>query len=132
MIACRPALPPPRLGLRLGGRPRELSDEAKRIAVAAEAIYQEGKLNVCEIARHLDISKSTPYSFLRHQGEDIALIEKPNFMINPIARIGRLHSHVSCLFERGHTSNSGELSPGSCRWCLESGHPQIYVAGALS
>lgn len=62
---------------RLGGRPKGLSDEAKRKAVAAEAIYREGKLSVREIARHLDISKSTLYSYLRHQGVEIGAPLRP-------------------------------------------------------
>ena len=53
------------------GRPKGLSEEARKKAVAAESICSEGKLSVNEIARNLDISKSTLYKYLRHQGIEI-------------------------------------------------------------
>lgn len=51
-----------------GGRPKGLSEAAKRKAVAAEAIYVKGDLSVNEIAHNLGISKATLYNYLRHQG----------------------------------------------------------------
>ena len=56
---------------RKGGRPKGLSEEARKKAVAAETIYSEGELSVNEIARNLDISKSTLYKYLRHQGVEV-------------------------------------------------------------
>lgn len=56
---------------RLGGRPKGLSAEAGRKAVAAAALYREGKLSANEIARNLALSKATLYSYLRHQGVEI-------------------------------------------------------------
>ena len=56
---------------RFGGRPKGLSEEAKKKAVAAEALYKERKLSVNEIGKNLSISKATLYSYLRHQGVQI-------------------------------------------------------------
>jgi DNA invertase Pin-like site-specific DNA recombinase len=52
---------------RFGGRPKGLSDKAKKKAVAAEALYNERKLSVNEIGKNLGICKATLYSYLRHQ-----------------------------------------------------------------
>ncbi len=61
-----------------GSMPRflKLSDQARKKAVAAESIYSEGKLSVSEIARNLEISKSTLYKYLRHQGVEIGAPQK--------------------------------------------------------
>ena len=40
-------------------------------ALAAEALYQRGELSVRDIARNLDISKVTLYSYLRYRGVQI-------------------------------------------------------------
>ena len=56
---------------REGGRPKGLSDRARKKAVAAEAIYNKGNLSVNEIVRNLNISKSTLYKYLRYQGVEI-------------------------------------------------------------
>ena len=61
---------------RTGGRPRGLSEQAKKTAVAAEALYREGKLSVNDIAENLDICKATLYRYLRHQGVEIGHWEK--------------------------------------------------------
>lgn len=61
---------------RLGGRPKGLSENAKRKAVAAEALYRGGKLGVNEIASNLCISKSTLYSYLRHQKVEVGTFSK--------------------------------------------------------
>ncbi|MGK0182221.1 MAG: DNA invertase Pin-like site-specific DNA recombinase [Halioglobus sp.] len=61
---------------RVGGRPKGLSEEAKRKAVAAESLYRGGKLGVNEIAANLSISKSTLYSYLRHQKVDVGTFHK--------------------------------------------------------
>ena len=52
---------------RVGGRPKGLSEQAKKTAIASEALYKEGKLSVNEIARNLNISKATLYSYLRYR-----------------------------------------------------------------
>lgn len=56
---------------RVGGRPKGLSEKAMKTAIAAEALYKEGKLSVNDIARNLDICKATLYRYLRHQGVEI-------------------------------------------------------------
>ncbi|MFD1874935.1 recombinase family protein [Hymenobacter bucti] len=53
---------------RLGGRRRGLSEEAERMAIAAETLYREQQLGVNEIAQRLRISKVTLYKYLRHRG----------------------------------------------------------------
>lgn len=52
---------------RVGGRPKGLSEKAKKTAVAAEALYKEGRLSIQEIADNLSISKATLYRYLRHR-----------------------------------------------------------------
>ena len=70
---------------RLGGRPKGLSEDAKRKAVAAEALYRGGKLGVNEIAANLGISKSTLYSYLRYQKVDVgACIKEKTLRMNRI------------------------------------------------
>lgn len=56
---------------RVGGRPKGLTSDAELKAVAAEALYREGKLSVVEIANNLSISKATLYKYLRHRGVEI-------------------------------------------------------------
>ncbi|NGX55457.1 MAG: hypothetical protein KR126chlam2_01092 [Chlamydiae bacterium] len=58
---------------RIGGRPRGLSNEAQRKAVAGAALYKEGKLSVKEIAKNLRVSNSTLYSYLRSQNLHLRL-----------------------------------------------------------
>jgi DNA invertase Pin-like site-specific DNA recombinase len=53
---------------RVGGRPKGLSQEAENKALAVESLYKEKKLSVREIAKRLDISTSTLYAYLKHQG----------------------------------------------------------------
>lgn len=50
---------------RMGGRPKGLSEKAKRVACAAEALYNQNELKPDEIAAQLDISKTTLYKYLR-------------------------------------------------------------------
>ncbi|GAB2709609.1 resolvase [Hymenobacter frigidus] len=52
---------------RVGGRQRGLSEQAERTAIIAETLYREQQLGVNEIAQRLDISKVTPYKYLRHR-----------------------------------------------------------------
>ncbi|MBI3258812.1 MAG: recombinase family protein [Ignavibacteriae bacterium] len=74
---------------RFGGRPKGLSEAAKKKAVAAEALYKEGKLSVNEIGKNLSICKATLYSYLRHQGVEIGVSSKinkePQKKIMPVA-----------------------------------------------
>lgn len=57
---------------RLGGRPRGLSNAAETTACAAETLYREGKLSVIQIAKKLNISKSTLYKYLRFRNVSIS------------------------------------------------------------
>ena len=61
---------------RTGGRPKGLSEKAKRTAIAAEALYKEGKLSVVEICSNLSISKATLYKYLKHQGVEVSTFNK--------------------------------------------------------
>jgi len=49
----------------MGGRPRGLSEKAKRIACTAEALYKQNELASDEISTQLGISKTTLYKYLR-------------------------------------------------------------------
>ncbi len=62
---------------RMGGRPKGLSAAAAKKAIAAEALYKEGKLSVSDIARNQNISKATLYSYLRHRGVKIGAYKTP-------------------------------------------------------
>lgn len=61
---------------RKGGRPRGLTESAKRKAVAAKALYNEGNLSVNEISANLGISKGTLYTYLRHEGVEVGSFRK--------------------------------------------------------
>jgi len=50
---------------RMGGRPKGLSEKAKRTACTAEALYKQKELTSNEIAEQLNISKTTLYQYLR-------------------------------------------------------------------
>lgn len=50
---------------RMGGRPKGLSEKAKRSASSAEALYKQNELTSDEIADQLNISKTTLYKYLR-------------------------------------------------------------------
>jgi DNA invertase Pin-like site-specific DNA recombinase len=56
---------------RKGGRPKGLSQKARATAKAAETLYRKQEHSVGEIAKMLNISKSTLYAYLRHQGVEI-------------------------------------------------------------
>ena len=51
---------------RRGGRPKGLSKEAEKTALAAKAMYVDGKFTIKEICDKLSISKTTLYKYLRH------------------------------------------------------------------
>lgn len=61
---------------RKGGRPRGIPKASEAITYAAETLYRERKLSVNEIAKKLNISKSTLYKYLRHRGVDITKYEQ--------------------------------------------------------
>ena len=50
---------------RMGGRPKGLSEKAKRVACTAEALYTQNELKSDDIASQLGISKTTLYKYLR-------------------------------------------------------------------
>jgi DNA invertase Pin-like site-specific DNA recombinase len=56
--------------------PKGLTEAAKRKAVAAKALYNEGNLSVTEIAGNLGISKGTLYSYLRHERAAVGTFRK--------------------------------------------------------
>nr|WP_246455762.1 recombinase family protein [Hymenobacter citatus] len=53
---------------RVGGRRRELSEEAERTVTVAETLYKKQQPGVNEIVQRLRISKVTLYKYLRHLG----------------------------------------------------------------
>jgi len=57
---------------KIGGRPKGLSDNAKKVAMTAATLYNAKELSIEEICRILNIgSKTTLYRYLRHAGVDI-------------------------------------------------------------
>lgn len=58
---------------RKGGRPKGLSGRAKQAAKAAETLYRKREHSVQEIAKMLGISKSTLYTYLKHQGVEVGM-----------------------------------------------------------
>ena len=62
---------------RMGGRPKGLSEKAKRIACTAEALYVQNELKSDEIASQLDISKTTLYKYLRARNVKIGEVQQP-------------------------------------------------------
>lgn len=56
---------------RKGGRPRGIPKASEATAYAVETLYREGKLPVNQIAKKLNISKSTLYKYLRHRNVEI-------------------------------------------------------------
>ena len=61
---------------RKGGRPKGLSAAAEKKAIAAEALYKEGRLGVNAIAENLGVSKATLYKYLRHRGVEVGTFRK--------------------------------------------------------
>ena len=49
---------------RMGGRPKGLSEKAKKAACTAEALYLQNELKTDDIAEQLGISKTTLYKYL--------------------------------------------------------------------
>jgi DNA invertase Pin-like site-specific DNA recombinase len=56
---------------RIGGRPRGLTEAAKRNARAAAALYRERSHSITQICETLRISKGTVSTYLRHEGIQI-------------------------------------------------------------
>jgi DNA invertase Pin-like site-specific DNA recombinase len=56
---------------RMGGRPKGLSDKAKKTACTAEALYLQNELKTDDIADQLGISKTTLYKYLRTRNVQI-------------------------------------------------------------
>ena len=56
---------------RIGGRPKGLSPEAKRNAIAAASLFREGNHTITEICQALNISRSTFYRYLKHERKRI-------------------------------------------------------------
>lgn len=52
---------------RTGGKPKGLSEEAKKQARVAESLHKE-KYPIKEIARQLKLSRTTVYKYLNHRG----------------------------------------------------------------
>ncbi|XSZ47631.1 recombinase family protein [Francisella noatunensis] len=50
---------------KMGGRPKGLSEEAKKKARIAEALYKQKELTTQEIANQLNISRTTLYDYLK-------------------------------------------------------------------
>ena len=61
---------------RKGGRPRGIPQASEATSYAAETLYREGKLPVNQIAKKLNISKSTLYNYLRHRNVEITYHQK--------------------------------------------------------
>ncbi len=79
---------------RKGGRPKGLSADAEKKAVAAEALYKEGDLSVNEIAENLGVSKSTLYKYLRHRGVEVGTFRKSAPQSQPKTLKVTLHLQV--------------------------------------
>lgn len=57
---------------KVGGRPKGLSENAKKVATSAATLYNAKKLSTGEICEMLNIkSKATLYRYLRHAGINI-------------------------------------------------------------
>lgn len=56
---------------RMGGRPKGLSEKAKKTACTAEALYLQNELKTDDIADQLGISKTTLYKYLRTRNVQI-------------------------------------------------------------
>lgn len=69
---CAAGLEAARARGRLGGRPKGLSKEGKRKALAAETLYREQRLTVDQICDELSIAKSTLYKYLRYRKVEIS------------------------------------------------------------
>jgi DNA invertase Pin-like site-specific DNA recombinase len=109
---------------RMGGRPKGLSAAAHKKAIAAEALYKEGKLSVADITRNQNISKATLYSYLRHRGVKIGAYKKP--IVKPKVMKVELYLAVenNSKFVRGKNKSreENEASPQQAAGYHKEGH----------
>lgn len=56
---------------RRGGRPKGLTDKAKRTAKLAAQLYDDPSWSIRQICEHLDIAPSTFYKYLAHEGKKV-------------------------------------------------------------
>ena len=56
---------------RLGGRPKGISEVAKKIACVAEVLYNQRELTIAEICTQLGIARETLYKYLRYRNVEI-------------------------------------------------------------
>ena len=56
---------------RIGGRPKGLTQKAKKVACIAEALYSQNELPINDISQQLKISKTTLYKYLRSRDVEI-------------------------------------------------------------
>ena len=56
---------------RIGGRPKGLTPEGKRNAIAAASLFREGNHTIPEICEALSISKSTFYRYLKYESNRV-------------------------------------------------------------
>jgi DNA invertase Pin-like site-specific DNA recombinase len=61
---------------RMGGRPKGLSEKAKKAACTAEALYLQNELKTDDIAEQLGISKTTLYKYLRARNVQIGALQQ--------------------------------------------------------
>ena len=61
-----------------GGRPKGLSQSAKEKSYAAETLYKGEKLSTRQIAKQLNISKTTLYFYLKHRNVPLTKEIKDN------------------------------------------------------
>lgn len=61
---------------RLGGRPKGIPKESLNTAYASEALYKEGNLSVMDIAKQLNISRTTLYRYLRYRNVALGKYEQ--------------------------------------------------------
>ena len=60
---------------RMGGRPKGLSEKARKTACTAEALYLQNELKTDDIAEQLGISKTTLYKYLRARNVQIGVLQ---------------------------------------------------------
>jgi DNA invertase Pin-like site-specific DNA recombinase len=112
---------------RMGGRPKGLSAAAHKKAIAAEALYKEGKLSVADIARNQNISKATLYSYLRHRGVKIGAYKKP--IVKPTVMRVEIYLTVenNSKFVRGKNKSREEIEDWVLsRYGMEKPHTESH------
>ncbi|WP_207535567.1 recombinase family protein [Desertivirga arenae] len=71
---------------RVGGRPKGLTEDAKKLAATAATLYNTTNLSTAEICKMLNIgSKTTLYRYLRHAGVEVnGWVKNPNVKIENV------------------------------------------------